>query len=149
IRAPLAEGSLDDATKVPHVQMVIDARLLRVLDPGRSAKDRQDVQARMLGADVLDVSRFPRITFHSLGMQRVNPRRWVVRGELELHGEIHEMSVNVLTDGNHYKGSATVRQSDFGIVPSRILAGAVKVMDEVDIDFDIVISERSAAASHK
>lgn len=56
IQAPLLDGSLDPA--IPHVQVVIDARRMRVLDPGLSAKDRQDVQTRMLGSDVLDVTRF-------------------------------------------------------------------------------------------
>ncbi len=144
IQAPLEEGTLDDP---PHIQIVIDARRMRVLDPSLSAKDRQYVQARMLGSEVLDVNRFQRITFHSLAIERLNSGRWLVRGELELHGQFREMTVNVLLQNGRYKGSATVRQSDFGIVPISIVGGTIRVKDEVRVDFDIAVAERSAAAA--
>ena len=145
IQAPLLDGSLDPA--IPHVQVVIDARRMRVLDPGLSAKDRQDVQTRMLGSDVLDVSRFQWISFHSATIQRLDAGGWRVHGELELHGQIHPMTLNVSLENGHYKGSATLRQSDFGIAPISIIGGTVKVRDEVGVDFDITVTERSAAAS--
>ena len=146
IQAPVAEGSLDDSA-TPHVQVVIDARRMRVLDPGLSARDRQEVQSRMLGSEVLDVNRFPWISFHSVTIQPLDAGGWLVRGELELHGRIHTMMVTVLPEKSHYKGSATLRQSDFGIVPISIAGGAVKVKDEIRIDFDIAIAERLAAAA--
>jgi YceI-like protein len=145
IQAPLSEGSLDDS--VPHVQIVIDARRMHVLDPGLSAKDRQDVQTRMLGSEVLDVNRFQRISFHSLTMERLDTGGWLVQGELELHGQIHPIMMNVARENGRYKGSATLRQSDFGMAPISILGGAVKVKDEIKVDFDIAITERVAAAS--
>lgn len=148
IQAPLAEGSLDDSA-TPHVQIVIDARRMRVLDPGLSAKDRQEVQTRMLGSEVLDVNRFQRISFHSVAIQRLDAGGWLVRGELELHGQIHAIMVNVFPENGRYKGSATLRQSDFGIVPISIVGGTVKVEDEIKIDFDIAITERLATASGK
>jgi hypothetical protein len=74
IQAPLEEGVLDSA--IPHVQIVIDARRIRVLDPGLSAKERQEVQTRMLGSEVLDVNRFQRISFHSVAIQRLDAGTW-------------------------------------------------------------------------
>jgi hypothetical protein len=139
IQAPLMDGSLDNEAATPHVQIVFDARRLRVLDPGLSASDRQKVQTRMLGPDVLDVNRFQWISFHSLESQRVDSRRWLVRGELELHGHIRPTAVTVVEEGGRYTGSATVKQSEFGIAPVSIAGGAVKVKDEVRIDFDIVM----------
>ena len=146
IQAPLMEGSLDDSA-TPHVQIVVDARRMRVLDPGLSAKDREAVQARMLGSEVLDVNRFQWISFHSVAIQRLDAGAWLVRGELDLHGQIHAIPVKVFPEKSHYKGSVTLRQSDFGIAPISILGGAVKVRDEIKIDFDIVITEHLAAAS--
>ena len=148
IQAPLAEGSLDDSA-TPHVQIVIDARRMRVLDPSLSGKDRQEVQTRMLGSEVLDVNRFQGISFHSVAIQRLDAGGWLVRGELELHGQIHAIVVNVSPENSHYKGSATFRQSDFGIVPISIVGGTVKVKDEIKIDFDIAMTERWAVASGK
>ena len=137
IQAPLAEGSIDDSA-IPHVQIVFDARRMRVLDPGLSAKSRQEVQTRMLGSEVLDVNRFQWISFHSVTIQRLDAGAWLVRGELELHGQIHALTVNVFPEDSHYKGSAKFRLSDFGIVRLSMVGGAVKVKDEVTIDFDIV-----------
>jgi hypothetical protein len=141
IQAPLMDGSLDDSA-TPHVQIVIDARRMRVLDPGLSAKDRQAVQARMLGSEVLDVNRFQWISFHSVAIQRLDAGGWLVRGELDLHGQIHAILVNVFLEKRHYKGSVTLRQSDFGIVPISIAGGTVKVKDEITIDFDIAMTDR-------
>jgi len=141
IQAPLMDGSLDDSAN-PHVQIVIDARRMRVLDPGLSAKDRQEVQARMLGSEVLDVNRFQWISFHSVAIQRLDAGGWLVRGELDLHGQIRPILVNVFPEKSHYKGSVTLRQRDFGIVPISIAGGTVRVKDEIEIAFDIVTTGR-------
>jgi polyisoprenoid-binding protein YceI len=145
VQAPLAEGSFDDS--VPHIQIVIDPRRMRVLDPGLSEKDRQEVQARMLGPEVLDANKFQRISFHSITAEPQDAGKWLVRGELELHGRIREISVNVLLDKGRYKGSATLRQSDYGIAPISIAGGTVKVKDQLKIDFDVAISEQLARRS--
>lgn len=130
IQAPLADGSLDDSAS-PHIQILIDARRMRVLDPGLSARDREEAQARMLGPEVLDVNRFQWISFHSVAIQRLDAGGWLVRGELEPHGQIHAMAVNVFPKNSHYTGSATLRQSDFGIAPISIAGGTVKVKDDI------------------
>ncbi len=73
---------------------------------------------------------------------RRNAGRWSVRGELEVHGQTHPVTVNVLQEQHHYKGSTSLKQSDFGITPISIAGGTVKVKDEIKIDFDIVTTER-------
>jgi polyisoprenoid-binding protein YceI len=124
------------------VQIVVDARRLRVLDPGLSAQDRQEVQTRMLGPDVLDANRFQHITFHSLATERLGAGGWLVRGELELHGQFRPVTVKVVLEDGRYTGSTTVRQTDFGITPISLAGGTVKVKDELTIDFDIAIAEQ-------
>jgi hypothetical protein len=145
IQAPLAEGTFDAA--VPHVSIVIDTRRMRVLDPGLSAQDREQVQARMLGPDVLDVQRFRRIHFHSVTIEHLGGARWLARGELELRGQIRPFNVNVSAQNGRYTGRATVKQSDFGIVPISIAGGTVKVKDEITVDFDIAVTDQLARAS--
>ena len=137
IQAPLAEGSLDDAG-TPHVELVVQANQMRVLDPSLSPKDRNDVQARMVGAEVLDATRFVQIRFRSTAVQPLEPDHWLVRGDLDLHGQTHQIAVKVARQGRHYKGSTTLRQTEFGITPISIGGGTVKVKDEITIDFDIV-----------
>ena len=98
------------------------------------------------GPDVLDVNRFSWISYHSLSIEPLERGGWLVRGELELHGRIRPLVVNVSRENTRYKGSATVQQSDFGMVPISIAGGTVKVKDEIAIDCDIAIAERRAAA---
>lgn len=141
IEAPLAEGSLDDSG-TPAVRIAIDERGMRVLDPGLSPNDRREVQTRMLGPEVLDAGRFPRIRFRSVAIQRGDADRWSVRGELELHGQTRPVTVNVVRELGHYKGSTSLKQSEFGITPISLAGGTVKVKDEMKIDFDIVTTER-------
>jgi len=141
IEAPFAEGSLDDSA-TPTVHITIDVRGMRVLDPSLSPKDRREVQTRMLGPEVLDGDRLRHIHFRSVGIQRRHAGRWSVRVQLEVHGQTHPVTVNVLQEQHHYKGSTSLKQSDFGITPISIAGGTVKVKDEIKIDFDIVTTER-------
>jgi hypothetical protein len=142
VQAPLADGSLDDSA-TPRVRIEIDARRLRVLDPGLSEKDRHQVQTRMLGPDVLDADRFERISFQSTAIQPLALGRWLVRGELELRGRIRGILFNVRDENGRYKGSATVKQTDFGISPISIVGGTVRVKDEIQVDFDVATTERA------
>jgi polyisoprenoid-binding protein YceI len=139
IQVPLLEGSFDPS--IPHMQLAIDARRMRVIEGGISARERQELQARILGADVLDVDRFPWINFHSIEIQRLDGAGWLVQGELGLHGQIRAAPVSVIPGHNRYRGSTTIRQSDYGIAPVTIAAGMVVLKDEIAIDFDIVIAE--------
>ena len=99
---PLLEGSFEPS--IPHMQLAIDARRMRVLEGGLSVNERQAVQARMLGADVLDVERFPFISFHSIEIERPDGARWLVRGELGLHGHVRAAAVSVIPGHNRYTG---------------------------------------------
>jgi hypothetical protein len=138
IGVPLLEGSFEPS--IPHMQLSIDARRMRVLQGGASATERRAVQARMLGADVLDVDQFPWISFHSITIEQ-SVREWRLHGELGLHGQVHPATVTVIPGHNRYTGSTMIRQSDYGIVPVTLAGGAIAVKDDVTIDFDIVIAE--------
>jgi hypothetical protein len=141
IVAPLAEGSLDDSS-TPSARFAIDVRGMRVLDPKLSPSNRNEVQTRMLGPEVLDADRFPQIRFRSLAITRQGGAdRWSIQGDLEVHGRSRPVRVDVVRDHGHYTGSTSLRQSEFGITPISIAGGTVKVKDELKIDFDIVALE--------
>src|SRR5205823_9251096 len=86
ITASVARGSIDDSGK-PTVELWVESGKLRVVDTDLSAKDRAEVQKTMEGPDVLDVSRFPEIHFRSTEAQKLDTGRWMVRGNLDLHGQ--------------------------------------------------------------
>jgi len=61
VEAPISEGFVDESKG--KVRIVIESRQMKVLDPQLSPDKRKEVQERMLSPEVLDVSRFPLITF--------------------------------------------------------------------------------------
>jgi len=138
VRAPIKTGSVDDGPDA-NVRIVIDAAQMRVLDHALSPKDRGDVQTRMLGPDVLDVAQFPEIRFESTHVRRTESGALAVEGRLTLHGRTRAVVVNVRQDHDHYRGTTTAKQSDFGITPVTVAGGTVKVKDELAIEFDIVM----------
>ena len=140
IQAPVAEGSIDESA-VPHVDLVIEAQRLHVLDPSLSPKDREQVQARMLGAEVLDAARFPQIRFHSTAVEQLESNHWLVHGTLNLHGQTRPVTVKVTRENGRYVGWTTLRQTDFAITPVSVAGGTVKVKDDISIEFDIVATE--------
>lgn len=139
ISAPLAEGSVDVAGH--SVSLRVDATKLRVLDPEVSEDTRAEIQNTMEGPQVLDSGRFPEISFVSTSISVVDEQRWVVDGNLTLHGETKPVRVDVSFKNGHYTGSATIKQGDFAIKPISVAGGTVKVKDQVRIAFDIVLSE--------
>jgi polyisoprenoid-binding protein YceI len=137
IQAPIEEGKID-ASASPSVQLRVDSRKMRVLDPEISVDKRTEIQHTMEGNAVLDVEHFPEITYRSTAITKTADAHWEVRGNLSLHGKNQPVVVVVSLEAGHYRGSASFKQSNFGITPISIAGGTVKVKDEVKIEFDIV-----------
>lgn len=137
IQAPIEEGKIDSSAS-PSVQLRVDSRKMRVLDPEVSVDKRTEIQHTMEGNAVLDVEHFPEISYRSTAITKTGDAHWEVRENLSLHGKNQPVVVLVAFEGGHYHGSASFKQSDFGINPIRIAGGSVKVKDEVKIEFDIV-----------
>ena len=135
VEAPISEGFVDEGTH--RVKLVIDAGRLKVLDPHLPSDKRQQVQERMLGADVLDVAHFPRISFESAAVEQTSPDWLLVRGQLSLHGQTRMVISNVRIGRGSYVGTCTFKQQEFGITPVSIAGGTVKVKDKLTVEFDI------------
>jgi YceI-like protein len=137
IRAPIAAGSISvDSPRA--VEISVRSASLVVLDPKLPTDKRSDVQARMVGPEVLDTEKYPEITFASTAVEPAGPDRWTVTGRLSIHGQSHETTFPVALKEGRYRGTVVVKQRDFGIQPISIAGGAVKVKDELKVDFDIV-----------
>lgn len=136
IRAPIAGGSISTDNPAA-VELRVRAATLTVLDPGLSADKRADVQARMLGPEVLDSAKYPEITFLSTSIESAGADRWTVRGRLTIHGTTQSITFPVSRQDGRYRGRVALKQRDFGIQPISIMGGTVKVKDEVVVEFDI------------
>ena len=143
IRAPISDGAVHTSSPA-SVELRLDARRMQVIDPDLSAKDRAEVQKTMLSAAVLDSERFPEIRFVSRSVATASSvDGYRLDGELTLHGATRPLVVWVEHRKGHYIGSATVKQSNFGIKPVAVAGGTVKVKDAVEIVFDIVTEGQS------
>jgi polyisoprenoid-binding protein YceI len=140
IQAPIEEGKIDSSAN-SSVQLRVDSRKMRVLDPEISVDKRAEIQHTMQGAAVLDVEKFPEISYQSTSVTGRGEGHWEVRGNLSLHGQKQPVAVEVSLQGGHYRGSASFKQSEFGIEPIRIAGGMVKVKDEIKVEFDIVAAQ--------
>jgi polyisoprenoid-binding protein YceI len=136
IRASIQKGTFDEGKNT--VEFVVDARTLRVLDSDVSEKDRTEIQSTMLGPKVLDCAEFHEIRFHSTDVSRAGEDRWILHGDLRLHGQSRPVKVDVERRDGRYRRSAQLRQKEFGITPVTVAGGSIKVKDEIRVEFEIV-----------
>ncbi len=140
-----------DAQKIEDstVRLQIVTQSLTVVDPGESEKDRRDVQATMEGEKVLDVAKFPEITFTSSGISgaKKSAEGWelTISGKLKLHGVEKTVGfpLRVHTEKAQLRGEGeiSILQTDYGITPVKVGGGAVKVKDKLKITFTIVATQ--------
>src|SRR6266849_11100971 len=116
VRAPIQSGTADTGSH-PAVEVHVDARALRVIDKVASEKERAEVQKTMLGPEVLDSERHQEIVFKSTGAEPAGQGRWTLRGNLMLRGQTRPVTVQVTLKDGRYTGTASVKQTDFGIKP--------------------------------
>lgn len=137
IDAPIGRGTLSDAAPL-SVSLEVPAASLRVRDPKLSADKRAEVQTRMVGPEVLDTTKFASISFESTAVEPGGADRWTVTGRLTIHGRTRPVTLATTRANGRYRGTVTLKQSDFGIMPISIAGGTVKVKDDIKIEFDIV-----------
>jgi len=145
--APAARGRVTfDPLDLPHasVSLEFDAAALRVMGTGESASDLSTVQATMLSDRVLDVAHFPKIDFQSrnvsVALHGANAADVTIEGDMTLHGKSRPMTIRAsaaldAAGGVTARGSFTIKQTDFGIVPVTAAGGTIRVKDELDIQF--------------
>lgn len=135
ISAPIQQGSFTEEN--PWVELTVDARKLRVMDKEVSDKDRVEIQNTMLGPEVLDSEKYPEIHFRSTQVDRLGEDKWMVRGNLTVRGQTRPLSMQVQGQSGHYRGSAELKQKDFGITPVTVGGGTVRVKNELRVEFEI------------
>jgi polyisoprenoid-binding protein YceI len=123
----------------------IEAKSLTVLDQKVSDKDRAEIASSMHSA-VLESEKYSKITFKSVSVSGLKQTgesgySFTVNGDLTLHGATKRIAVpisaTITPQQLRATGKYTLRQTDFGIKPYSAAGGAVKVKDEVVINFSI------------
>jgi polyisoprenoid-binding protein YceI len=102
-----------------------------------SDRDRVDIQAtarKILGAGAQAAFASSRVIPASGG--------GAIEGTLTVRGKPQPVRLQVVSPGpGRYQGSAVVRQSDFGITPYSGFLGALKLKDEVTVEFEVRLDQ--------
>ena len=149
IAAPAMNGTIEvNRSELARSTVAIEfqAQGLRVTGKGEPAADVPDVQRTMQGEQVLDAEHHPSIFYRSREIvmkgKATGQVSVVVRGDLTLRGVTRPVDVTgtvVLTEDTlTMKGTARVRQTDFGLRPVTAAGGTVRVKDELDAELVIV-----------
>ena len=147
VGGPIQSGSIDldlDRPSGGRVRLVIAASDLKVSAEGEPEGDAPKVQAVMDGEQVLDVRRYPTITYESITVALKNRRGDVldltVAGRLTIRDVVREVAapVHVVLHGSEVvaTGRLAIKQSSFGIKPVSV-GGVVAVKDELEIEFSV------------
>lgn len=105
--------------------------------------DRTEIR-KALREKVLRPGTHPTIAFRSTEVEG-SPEAFTVRGDLTvvavtkpvtLHGSVRDAG----TDSARAQGSTTFPQSDWGIKPYSAFFGALKLADEVTVEFDVSLA---------
>jgi YceI-like domain len=127
-----------DLGEVPAATLTADASSLRVLEGTGGVMALGDDDKAGIAKTIDDeVLMGRRIEFRSGTVELTEdgaPER--VTGELELAGRRHPISFELAAADGRLTGTATVRQTDWGMKPYSALFGTLKVADEVEIAID-------------
>jgi polyisoprenoid-binding protein YceI len=138
INAPISAGVFRE-TPDPRVEFTVEAAKMTVKpDPKVDAKTQAMIQKDMEEM-TLETARFPQIVFRSTRVQKLAEGQWKVEGDLSLHGVTKPVGLTVKRAGSSYTAHTVLKQTDFGIKPISIGGGVIKVKNEVEIDFTILL----------
>ena len=149
LNRPQNAGSLTFDLRSLSADTTAARKALRL--PGETDADtRSQVTANMLGATVLDTAKFPtaELKVQKLQALPVDPKEpgqqpYQLDGELTLHGIKRPVQFKVTVasvDGQtRMRGSADLKQTQFGIKPFSKLLGAIGVADDVRVYGEIWI----------
>jgi polyisoprenoid-binding protein YceI len=138
-----AEVDLDEPAR-SKIHLTIATTALKVSGAKEPPADRPQVQQTMESDKVLDIARYPTISFDSTNV-KITRRdtaslEAVVDGQLTLHGVTRPVSVPVRVEltgaALTAQGRLPIKQTDFGIKPVSV-AGVVSVKDTLDVSFSI------------
>ena len=136
VDAPIESGMLNDSGS-PRVEFRVAAAKMQLrAESGDDKKNQAEIQQTMQ-EKVLEILKYPEITFRSSSVEKSGDNAWRVRGNLTLHGMTKPVEMSVRRDGGAYAGNVTIKQTDFGIQPISV-GGVVKVKNELQIAFRIV-----------
>jgi polyisoprenoid-binding protein YceI len=120
------------------LELDVDATSLRVIEGTGGMQALGDDDKANIQETVDDeILKRQSITFRSTAVQ-TSAGGYSVQGDLTLVGTTHPLAFEVtVADGGALSAVAVVRQSDWGMKPYSTLFGALKVVDEVEVEIEV------------
>jgi hypothetical protein len=120
----------------PSISLTADPGSVEVIEGSGGAKplsdkDKGDIK-KSIGNKVLGSSQ---ITFTSSSVED-NGGQMVAKGDLSIAGQSSQVSIPLSVNGGTISGSVTLSQKDFGIKQFSAMMGALKVTDQVQVEFE-------------
>jgi polyisoprenoid-binding protein YceI len=106
-------------------------------DPKALSDSHKERIARQIRKKVLETGWHSKITFNSTKVARRTDGGYSITGDLTLHGTTRPISVETRVEGGRQLAEVKLNQPDFGVVPYRVLMGALKVKPEVRVRVSI------------
>jgi hypothetical protein len=122
----------------PALTLTADSRSLRVLEGTGGIQELDDEDRAGIEKTIdEEVLTGTAIEFRSSAVELDADGSGTVKGELELAGRRHPVTVELRSaEDGRLTGTATVRQSDWGMKPYSALFGTLKVADELEVGFE-------------
>lgn len=140
-----------DAPEKSAITLVIEADSISCQDTWLGAKDLRKVQEYAV-KDMLAVDRYPRITFKSMAIRKIDANHYEAQGILTVRDVSRPATVAVaLNAGSEtsplIEGSSRVRLTDFGLKPPTAALGTIGTKNEMSLRFVLITTPPSISAS--
>lgn len=99
--------------------------------------DRAEIR-KTLRQKILQTTRYPTITFQSTRVTGTT-ESFQAEGDLTITGTTQPVTVRGTLANGRARGSTTVTQSAWGIKPYSAFFGALRLRDEVEVEFDLAL----------
>jgi polyisoprenoid-binding protein YceI len=126
VREPLEASSAEVTVEVDGLEVREGTGGALPLSDG----DRVDITKNL--RKILDTGRYPQIAFVSTAVGDD-----AVEGDLTIMGRTKPVRIAATLEGDRVRGGATVTQSRWGIKPYSAFFGALRLADDVEIEFDL------------
>lgn len=99
--------------------------------------DRAEIKRTLADEALLHTAAHPTIAFRSTGITGT-PQSFEITGELTIKGRTHPVTAHGKGNGDGLlRGWATVTQSAWGIKPYTAFLGALRLADEIKVEFEV------------
>ncbi|MEZ0227952.1 MAG: YceI family protein [Planctomycetota bacterium] len=129
-----------------RIEFRVPVRGLEPFEPRMTTTEADYVLNFLRSTWVLDVQRWPEISFIGSGVQFHERRGSGYRaiqcpGQLEIHGRKNPATLDAIaritSEGIEVSGRRFVRQRDFGIIPLKDMSAVYKIKEEVEVTFRV------------